>query len=168
MTSIKNTLKSIISTICISLFILITLIGVWQVAARFIFNNPAAWTEETLTYGFTWLALLSFAVVASNREHMRLTFVIEKLDPPTKLIVEIFTEVALIAFSTAVFIYGGVTIMKLTMMQITPALQMPMGVFYGVLPITGVLLDLFCLINIAELLSGKVLTAPETETAKES
>ena len=164
----KNILRLAISAICVSLFILITVIGVWQVAARFVFNKPAAWTEETLTYGFTWLALLSFAVVASNREHMRLTFVIEKLDASTRLIVEIFTEAALIAFSTAVFIYGGVSIMKLTMMQVTPALQAPMGVFYGVLPITGVLLDLFCLLNIAELLSGKARVSPETETAKES
>lgn len=166
MTNFKKSLERAIGAICVILFVLITIIGVWQVASRFVFNNPAAWTEETLTYGFTWLALISFALVTSKREHMRLTFVIEKFSQSTRIVIEVLTEIALLIFSTAVFIYGGIAIMKLTMIQVTPALQAPMGVFYGALPVTGVLMDLLCILNIAELLSGKARVDPSaTEEA---
>lgn len=61
-------------------FSLITIIGTWQVVTRYLFNKPSAWTEEILTYGFVWMAMLASAYVFGSREHMRLTFVIDKFD----------------------------------------------------------------------------------------
>lgn len=154
MNKLNNILQKILSTIAVITFVFITIIGVWQVASRFIFNNPAAWTEEVLTYGFTWLALLTAALVVSSREHMRLTFIIDKLNPKSKMIVEIINEIAMMVFVSATFIYGGISIMKLTMIQVTPALQAPMGFFYGILPVTGILINIFCIVNIINLIRG--------------
>lgn len=154
MSKINQIFRQALSTLCVAIFLLITVIGTWQVASRFVFNNPAAWTEEVLTYGFVWLALLASALVASNREHMRLTFVIDKLKPQAKVYVEILTELATMTFVSASCIFGGIAIMRLTMIQVTPALQAPMGAFYAILPITGILIDLFCISNIISLYRG--------------
>lgn len=156
MNKINEIVQKILSGICVVVFIFITIIGIWQVASRFIFNNPAAWTEETMTYGFTWFSLLAAALVASKREHMRLTFVIDKFSPKAKVIIEVINELAMMLFVSSVFIYGGTSIMKLTMGQITPALQLPMGLFYTILPITGILIDIFCITNIINIVNGTI------------
>ena len=98
MDKLTRLLQKLLSFICVVTFVFITIIGCWQVASRFVFNNPAAWTEEALTYGFTWMALLTAALVVSKRDHMRLTFVIDKFNPTLKKVVEIINELAMIAF----------------------------------------------------------------------
>jgi TRAP-type C4-dicarboxylate transport system permease small subunit len=154
MDKLTRLLQKLLSFICVVTFVFITIIGCWQVASRFVFNNPAAWTEEALTYGFTWMALLTAALVVSKRDHMRLTFVIDKFNPTLKKVVEIINELAMIAFSSAAFIYGGISIMKLTMVQVTPAFQAPMGMFYSILPISGGLINLFSIMNIINIIRG--------------
>lgn len=163
MENLNILLQKILSVICVVLFILMTIIGVWQVASRFVFNNPAAWTEETLTYSFTALCLFAAALVFSKREHMRLTFIIDKFPENIKKVLEILTEITIIVFSTSIFIYGGLSISKLTMTQITPALQLAMGTLYYMLPVTGVLIDIFCINNIINIATGKYIIVDEKE-----
>lgn len=167
MGKLSKVLRNVLIFISITVFILITIIGVWQVASRFVFNKPAAWTEEVLTYGFVWLALLSSALVAGNRDHMRLTFIIDKFRLKSRIIVEIINEFVTILFVSATCIYGGIAIMNLTMIQVTPALQAPMGLFYGILPVTGILIDLFCINNIINISKGKITESKDDLMVKE-
>jgi len=168
MDRLNKILQKTLSIVSVITFVLITVIGVWQVASRFIFNNPAAWTEEVLTYGFTWLALLAAALVASKREHMRLTFIIDKFNPNMKKLIEVVNELVMMAFASLAFIYGGISIMKLTMIQVTPALQVPVGVFYGVLPVAGILIVFFCITNIINILRGTAPGASDDDLIKEA
>jgi len=151
MIKIKELLKKLLAGLCILLFVLITVIGTWQVASRYLFNSPSAWTEEVLTYGFVWMAMLASAYVFATREHMRLTFVTDKLRAKSRKIVEIITELLIILFSLMVLVYGGIKICQLTFTQITPALQWSTGVLYSVIPISGILIIIFSIINIIEI-----------------
>lgn len=148
---LKKIIMSILSSLCVVLFSLITIIGTWQVVTRYLFNKPSAWTEEILTYGFVWMAMLASAYVFGSREHMRLTFVIDKFDDKKRRKYEILTEIFTILFSLLVFVYGGIKICMLTSKQITPALQWSTGMLYSVIPICGVIIVLLSVINIIEL-----------------
>lgn len=148
---LKKALINVLSAICVVLFIVITIIGTYQVFSRYALNRPSAWSEELLTYGFAWMTFIAIALVFGKRDHMKLSFVIEKFSGQKRKNIEIINEIIVLIFSTLVFIYGGLTICKLTILQITPALQLKMGLIYSIIPITGILIDIFSILNIQEI-----------------
>ena len=56
--------------------ILATLMGllvvdvIWQVATRFILNNPSSFTDELARFLLIWLGLLGAALVSGHRMHL--------------------------------------------------------------------------------------------------
>lgn len=145
---IKDILVKILGVACVALFILIIFLGLYQVITRYVFNSPSSWSEEMLTYGFAWMAMLGMALVTARREHMRLTFVIDKFKLPARVSSELIVEIITLLFALIVFVFGGFHIVALTMPQITPALQWRTGAMYLCIPISGIFMVIFCLINI--------------------
>lgn len=145
---IKDFLIKVLSWICVALFILIIFLGLYQVITRYVFNSPSSWSEEMLTYGFAWMAMLGMALVAGRREHMRLTFILDKFNFGTRLGLEFVVELITLIFALLVFVFGGFHIVGLTMPQITPALQWRTGAMYLCIPISGLFIVFFSLINI--------------------
>ena len=76
---IRNGMDKIVSTICIVLFAVMVVVGTYQIITRFIFNNPSTISEELLTYTFAWMAMFASAYVFGKRDHMRMTFVVDKM-----------------------------------------------------------------------------------------
>ena len=74
--------------------------------------------------------------------------------PPHKFF-NIFAEVIAFLFSAIILTYGGVQITNLAMGQLTSSLGVPVGVFYIVLPLCGVLNMIYAVLNIADILKGK-------------
>lgn len=161
--SIRKGLNGIVSTICVILFAFMVIVGTYQIITRFIFNNPSTISEELLTYTFAWMAMFSSAYVFGKRDHMRMTFVVDKLPKQQRRILEIVIELLVIAFAVIVLIYGGFTIMGLTMTQKTASLGVMMGVIYAVVPICGILIALYGVLNLADLCVGY---EPEIEEEK--
>ena len=77
-------------------------VGSYQIITRFIFNNPSTISEELLTYSFAWMAMFATAYVFGKRDHMRMTFVVDKLAPAQRKVLEIVLEVLVIAFAAIV------------------------------------------------------------------
>ena len=48
-------------------------------------------------------------------------------------------------------VYGGISITKLTMIQMTASLRVPMGYIYVIVPVTGVLIMIFSLMNAVDM-----------------
>lgn len=152
MKKIKKLLIDALSRLCSALFALMVIVCLWQTVSRTVLNSPAAWTEECLTYTFTALVLCAAALVFAKREHMSLSFIVDKFPHKARIVTAVLMEGITAVLISAVFIYGGISISKLTMIQVTPALQIKVGVLYIMLPVTGVLIDLFCILNIVQLL----------------
>ena len=151
---IRKGMNTIVSTICIVLFAVMVVVGSYQIITRFIFNNPSTVSEELLTYTFAWMAIFSSAYVFGKRDHMRMTFIADKLPKEQRRILEIVIELLIIAFAVIVLIYGGFTIMGLTMTQKTASLGVMMGVIYAVVPISGILIAIYGVLNVIDLCAG--------------
>ena len=52
--------------------------------------------------------------------------------------------------------YGGSTIMKLTMTQKTASLGIPMGIIYTVVPLSGIVIVIYAILNMIELCKGNL------------
>lgn len=152
----KNALNKGVGGICIFLFGLMVVVGTYQIVTRFVFNSPSTVSEELLTYTFAWMAMFASALVFGKRDHMRMTFLVDKLAPKNRKVLEIFIEVLVVAFAAIVLVYGGFTIMGLTMTQKTASLGIMMGVVYAVVPICGILIAIYGVMNIADLCTGYI------------
>ena len=158
---IRKGMNAVVSTICIVLFAVMVVVGTYQIITRFVFNNPSTISEELLTYTFAWMAIFSSAYVFGKRDHMRMTFVADKLPKEQRKILEIIIELLVIAFAVIVLIYGGFTIMGLTMTQKTASLGVMMGVIYAVVPICGILIAIYGVLNVIDLCAGYKNTEEE-------
>lgn len=152
--SIRKVIDLVLSSACVVIFALMVLVGTYQIVTRYFFNSPSTVSEELLTYSFTWMALLSSAYVFGKRDHMRMGFVADKLTGMPRKVLEIVIEFLVMLLAASVMVYGGFTIMNLTMTQVTASLGIPMGVVYTVVPLSGILIVLYSILNIADLAAG--------------
>ena len=159
MHKVRAGIMRILGIVIICLFVMMTVIGTYQIVTRYFFNRPSTVSEELLTYSFTWMALLASAYVFGKRDHMRMGFLADKITGPARKCLEIAIDLLTFAFAGVVMVYGGISITKLTMIQTTASLRVPMGYIYVIVPVTGLLIMLISLMNAADMMhrdfSGK-------------
>lgn len=150
MSILKNALNKILEVVCSVLFAFITIVGTYQIVSRYVFNAPSTISEELLTYLFTWLALLAAALVFGKKDHMRMSFIADKFNGNKAIFIGIVSELLVMIFAALVLVYGGISITKLTTTQITASLGVNMSYIYMILPICGVIIVVYSIINIVE------------------
>lgn len=153
---IRKAIDLVLSSACALIFAAMVVIGSYQIITRFIFRNPSTVSEELLTYSFTWMALLASAYVFGKRDHMRMGFIADKLNASGRKVLAIVSELLIMLLAGSVMIYGGFTIMQLTMTQSTASLGIPMGIVYMIIPISGILIVVYSILNIIDLATGHI------------
>ena len=68
------------------------------VIARYVFHNPLIWSDELASILFLWLAMLGSAVAFERGDHMRMTAVVNKLQPTTRAFLDLLATAAALAF----------------------------------------------------------------------
>ena len=132
----------------------------WQVITRYLFKNPSTWSEELVSYLFAFASLFGAAIVSGERNHMNIPILIERMGHKMQIVYGILGELVAAVFSLAILMYGGIKISMLAMGQMTSSLHLPIGVFYIVMPVTGVLILLYSVLNIIEIAKGKIAPLP--------
>lgn len=163
--SVRKGIDLVLSFASALIFAAMVVIGTYQIVTRFVFNSPSTVSEELLTYSFTWMALLATAYVFGKRDHMRMGFLADKFSDGVQKILSILAEVLIMLLAGAVMIYGGFTIVQLTMTQSTASLGIPMGVVYTIIPISGILIVVYSVLNIIDLVTGKAAEPSRAEEA---
>lgn len=164
--TLRKWMNWVLSSACFVIFAFMVCIGTYQIVVRYFFNSPSTVSEELLTYSFTWMALLSSTYVFGKRDHMRMGFLADKLTGKKRLVLEVVIEALVLAFAVIVLIFGGIRIMNLTMTQVTASLGIPMGTVYTVVPLSGMLIVVYTVLNIIDLCTGRTALGG-TEEAQE-
>ncbi|WP_105901190.1 TRAP transporter small permease [Vibrio gangliei] len=136
---------------CLALLIMVA-VACWQVISRYVFNSPSTFSEEFLRFALIWVSLIGLAYVSGKQEHISLTLFLDKCPPHLIHIWKIVLQVVFIGFAVYVLIIGGWNVSSITMYQISPVLQVSMGKVYYALPVSGVLVIIYSLLNIADLI----------------
>lgn len=148
MEKVKNVLDKIISTVCVVFFIAMVLLTTYQVITRYFFKSPSSVSEVLTRYLFVWLILLSATYVFGQRDHICINALKNKFDGLSLKIVNIFGECVVIVFSALVLIYGGASITSINMVQYDSILRIPTGLVYSIIPVSGVLIVFYSILNI--------------------
>ena len=138
-------------TICLSAFLVFCV--TWQVLSRYILSSPSTITDELARYLFMWVAMIGAAYTTGQHRHLAIDLLVMKLSGAKKQFVSFIIQIATIAFAGIVLVYGGSTLVSSTLEsgQITPALGWQMGYIYLCLPISGLLMIMYALVDIFSL-----------------
>lgn len=155
--SIRKWMDKIIMGACVVLFGLMVIVGSYQIITRYFFNKPSTVSEELLTFSFVWMALLASAYVFGIRDHMRMGFLADKIEGKGRIVLDIVIEILILVFALLTLVWGGSAIMQLSMQQMTASLGVPMGYIYTILPVSGVAIVVYSILNIIDMIHGKNL-----------
>lgn len=150
MKEIRKIVDMVIEWLCCGILILMVALVAWQVFTRYILGNPSVTSESVARYMFVWLIFLALAYVFGRRGHMAINFVIDKLKPENRLKIDTLNQVIQIVFSGGILVYGGLVFTISQMVQLDAVLQIPMGLIYMVIPISGCLVIFYTVCNILE------------------
>lgn len=163
MNKFRKFLDKILEALVALTFLSMIVITTWQVFTRYALKNPSPWSEELVSFLFSWMVFIGATVVISERGHMNIPMLVEKLSPKMQKVVSIFSELCIFFFSLAVLVYGGIKMTKLTMGQLTATLHVPIGFFYFLVPICGVISLIYCVMNIYDISKGNIKLVKEEE-----
>ena len=155
MESIKRILDKIIEVFCIVIMAVMTLLVTWQVFTRYILNSPSAITEQLSQYLFVWLILYAAAYVFGKREHMKITFIREKISEELGIIFDVSQEIIIAIFALSIMTYGGLISTLKQMDQMDASLQIPIGVVYSAIPISGIFIVFYSIYNLINIVKKK-------------
>lgn len=162
MTAIKKVIDKAVEWVCIFILGFMTVLVTYQVITRYFFNAPSAISEVLAKYLFVWLVLFCGAYVFGLREHMNIAYLRDKLPPKFRIIAEMLSEFIIVLFAVSVMVYGGYSGAVKQMIQLDSALQIPVGIIYAAIPISGALMLFYFIYN--ELALLKELSAVDSKT----
>lgn len=155
MNKIRNCIVKTLNVLAGASFLVMVILTCWQVITRYLLHNPSTWSEELVGYLFAWASLLGASIVTQERGHMNIPILVEHLGKKGQKILNCLGEVIAFLFSAVILVFGGVQIVSLAMGQMTSSLGVPIGVFYIVLPLCGILNMIFTTLNIIDILKEK-------------
>lgn len=155
MNTFRNGITRILNGLAGISFLAMVLLTCWQVLTRYVLQNPSTWSEELVGYLFAWMSLLGASLVTCERGHMNIPIIVERFNAPMQKLLNCLGEVIAFLFSAVILVFGGVQITTLAMGQMTSSLGVPIGIFYIVLPLCGVLNMIYTVLNIIDILQGR-------------
>lgn len=156
MKTFRNVITRILNVLSGVSFLAMVVLTCWQVITRYILQNPSTWSEELVGYLFAWMSLFGASLVTSERGHMNIPVIVEKFSVNIQKALNCLGELIAFLFSAIILVYGGVQITSLVMGQMTSSLGVPIGVFYVALPLCGVLNMIYTILNMVDIVKGKV------------
>ena len=100
------------------------------VIARYVMQNPFAWTEEASRFLMIWMVLIGMSVVTRNREDLCVEFLVLKFPVSLQRIIKLINEILVMAF-LFILTTEGYQMAVNAKMQIVPSLGITM--FYPLL-----------------------------------
>ncbi len=159
MNKLRDLLTQLLNVLAGASFLVMVILTCWQVLTRYVLNNPSSWSEELVSYMFAWMSLLGASLVTAERGHMNIPIVVEKCSPSLQKLLLCLAELIGFLFSAIILAYGGFQIANLAIGQMTSSLGVPIGVFYVVLPLCGVLNMVYTVLNMTDIIKKKEGTA---------
>lgn len=159
---LSRILYKVAGAICAFILAALCLIIVYSVVMRSVFNRPVDWQYELTLVGLCWVTFIGMSLTFCMQEHLRLTFVTNKLKPGVWKIYMDVIDLILIAFLIA-GIVCSFPIIKSTWSTIYKTIPVSNGIFYLSFPI-GCLFSIVHLIDhILNRKNEMAPTAPKPE-----
>jgi TRAP-type transport system small permease protein len=141
-------LERLLGPILAALLAFIT-IGVFiQVVLRYVFAKSFLWGEELSLFAFIWCVFLGTAVCSWRHTHFSFDMLEGYMSVRAEGVQKLIVDLCVLA-CTVVIMVNGWQFSDLSLKRLSPALGITLFVPTIVIPVSGVLMTLVCLIDIA-------------------
>lgn len=123
---------------------------VWQIITRFVLQDPSDWTEEFVKYVLIWTTMLGVPYAYGKDKHISIGFVTSTFTPKGLAMSKLFNDILILLLSILIMIVGGIMVDQNAAGQVSAALQIPMQIYYGGVPVCGVLMIVYSIPRIME------------------
>lgn len=147
-------LNKVVSIIASLPFIIIMLITVYEVIVRYVFNAPTVWTLEISQYLMLIGAFLAAAYTLEVGGHIKVDFLVERLSPGKRRIVNIISSLLGIIFFAAL-VWKSTELAWFTFkfgLRSMTMLAVPLFPIYVIMPIGSFLLLLQGIVQFLQLI----------------
>lgn len=146
-------LEEIISCLCMG--VMVVVIGM-QVFNRYILGSSLVWSEELGRFLFIWSVWVGCSLAMHSDRHLRVTALSAFSGPRLRFALEVFAQLATLAFC-GIAVFWGIEMIQFLMRtgQQAPALEIPIYLVYCALPIGLSLMGIRCLQNLYNLFTGR-------------
>lgn len=151
---VLNKIDDIIEYLCMGTLVILVCIVFMQVFTRYVLKFTPLWSEETSVILLIWLGFVTMAIGVKKGMHLSISAVVNLFPKPLQKIIFYFDELAVMLFGVILFIYGK-DLAEQTMSSTLPATQLPEGVLYSILPVSGFLIIIYTIMRIFDLILNK-------------
>ena len=137
-----TSLQAVSVALLASYFVLVLL----QVFFRYVLNESLFWAEEVVRGAMLWGVMLSSALVAAARGHIRVEVLELMLPPRGRRVVIWMANVLTLAFSL-ILLWAGIQFVERTWFQQSPVLDLPKWTVYLAIPIGAALESLLMMLT---------------------
>ena len=150
----KQKIDKIIGNFLVILMAAMTLDVLWGVLTRYLIGSQASWTEELARFLLIWIGILGAAYASGQKMHLAIDLLKPQLSPSNQGRLTFFINLLVIFFAATVMVIGGLRLIYITQTlgQLSPALRVPMAIIYSVVPISGLLVIYY---KVLELVKGE-------------
>ncbi|SNZ00055.1 TRAP transporter small permease [Flagellimonas pacifica] len=122
----------------------------WQVFTRFVIGTPSSFTDELARYLMIWVGILGAAYTAGKDMHVAIDVLPQRFSKAIQKKLSITVKILVILFALSAMVIGGSRLVYVTYVlgQLSPALQIPLAYVYLVLPISGLLVIYYKIMDI--------------------
>jgi TRAP-type C4-dicarboxylate transport system permease small subunit len=138
----KEIIDKILERFLIFIMSVLVIDVLWQVLSRYILASPSSFTDELAGFLLIWVGVLGAAYVTGKKEHLAIDLLIQKSSPEKQVKLLFLVNAFIALFALFVMVIGGawLVITRFQFNVSSAALNLPLGIVYCVLPISGMLM----------------------------
>ena len=135
----SEVLRKAASAFCLVAMSVIVCDVLFGIVARAVMRQPPVWTEELARYLFVWVTFLGATAIYPTGENIVVDLILRIVPPRAIRYLSVFAHV--VVGVTALFmVTQGIVIIERTMAQRSSVMQVPFGLIYSAIPISGAIL----------------------------
>jgi len=125
----------------------------WQVFTRYILPHPSSFTHEAAQYLLVWISVFGAGYAVGSRMHLAIDLLPASLaGRRAGVALELLINLCILLFALLVLVIGGLTLVLalLERGETSAALGLKVGYVYTCLPVSGIIMILYAILNTAE------------------
>jgi len=130
---IGDLLEATVANLCLLVLVVVLLV---QVAARYVFEIGVPWSEEVSRFAFIWFAYVSASYAVLRATHIRVTMFVDLVPARLAAMALVLADLIWIAFNALVVVSGVLLVQRMLRFPVySTSLVLPLSYIYLVIPL---------------------------------
>ncbi len=140
--TLKKRIDKILEYVLITLMSMLIIDVLWQVLSRYVLASPSSFTDELAGFLLIWVGMLGAAYVTGQKQHLAIDLLLQKVNAKRRQQLMVIIHLCVALFAVAVMVIGGswLVITRFQFNVNSAALNLPLGIMYSVMPLSGLLI----------------------------